>query len=90
MKDYDPNMATGTTRLGSFFSHPTARPFLTPPPVYGPLTPPQRCLLYILIHVAISATNRTTVRGLPTPSPVGIFFVASESPVIVLATVARN
>jgi len=74
----------------AFFLTPRARPFLTPPPVYGPSTQPQRCLWYILIRVATFATNRTTVRGLPTPLPVGIFFVASESPVILLALVARH
>jgi hypothetical protein len=47
-------------------------------------------LWYILIRAAISATNHTTVKGLHTLSPVGIFFVASESPMITLASVARN
>ena len=74
-----------------FFSHPAfGTPFLTPPPVYGPSTLPQRCLWYILIHAATSATNRTIARGRPTPSPVDIFSVASESPVIALVVVARH
>lgn len=74
----------------AFFLTPRARSFLTPPPVYGPSTRPQRCLWYILIRVVTFATNRTTVRGLPTLLPVDIFFVASESPVITLASVARH
>lgn len=67
-----------------FLSHPAfgsrARPLLTPSPVYGPPTLPQRCSWYILIRVATSATNHTTIRGHPMLSLVGIFFVASESP----------
>jgi len=86
-------MATGTARVGFFFSpcpRSTRSTSLHALPVYGSLTQPQRCLWYILIRVATSATNRTTVRGLLTLSPVGIFSVASESPEITLAVVARN
>jgi hypothetical protein len=81
----DPETATSTAHAGFFLTLPLgtrARALLPPPPVYGSSVPLiQRCLWFILIRTATSATNPTTARGLPTLLPVGIFSAPSESPV---------